>query len=114
MVKGENLSTKKTRRPKRSFKATLKNPTRRICKENGAIIPSPDGQEVIEGCYRQFYEGLMAQLASMAKTKKTVTHKAVKLAFIGYMESLGVPDGTCQAALDHAEAAVQAFSSGSQ
>lgn len=93
-------------RKKRIFKPRFLKPVRRLCKDLDIIIPSRDGQEVVEGVYERFAGDFMNHLNKFAGVKKTITHDTIKLAFIGYMDALGVSDEISRAALERSDTAV--------
>ena len=81
----------------------------RVCKELDIHTPNRDGFELLNGAYGALLRGFLAHVKHMSGGKKTIARKTIRLAFIGYMDSLGASDEIVQEALERADAALVAL-----
>lgn len=84
----------------------------RICKALAIPKVNKDASQFVDNSIQSFVDGFIKQFSVMlAKTNKTLNHKTARLAFVGYMETLGAPDTLIKKAISKSEEAVATLGS---
>lgn len=107
--KTEEKPAPATRKYRRSRTLSNRIFLKRVCKQNSLQTPNGDAYDMADGAYNALLRNFLTHLKLVVGTKKTVTRKAVRLAFIGYMDSVGASDEIVQGALARADMALQAL-----
>lgn len=91
-------------------RGSLRTFIKRICKDADIPMVNRDGLKIVEGAYHQLMSGLIGHTNAMLKdNKRRLTRKTARLAFIGYMDTLGAGDEICQEALERADSATESL-----
>ena len=109
---GEVVPKEKAARKRHNRKGGLKYKThlKRLCKSLSIPQPNKDAMIIVNGAVESFLSNLIKHLGIMyANTNKTLSKKAVRLAFIAQMEEQGVSSVVTKSALEYADKANKAL-----
>ena len=101
-------SEKKKKHRRVGIKSKFTTPIKRLCKTLKIFQVNRDAVHILDDAVQKYIAGLTKHMSSMlANSNKKLTQKTAKLAYIGYMEALGVSDTITKGGLKRADAALQ-------